>query len=306
MRPRHARAGSAILVWALLLAGCSRGEPAAKARAEPRLPAGEAGEVLRRAMQAAGGWERWKQLQDVAYISTLNILDARRQVSSESIGWYKAPLHRGALARMDSIGLPSEVRFGISGDDTWILSDGEPVLAPAQLALTRFDMVSNLFWFSLPFVIAEMPATVTDLGRQRSEEEGRTWHRLKVVFDEPNPAVPGKWFVLYFDDESWLLDRVHARLTAPFLRHELWIGKWLRYRECDGLHKERQRQFFPSNDAGEIVGNLVAEQFVEHVRFNNGFVPADFLKPPETGGAMHATWSRQTPHGGVWVPAVDG
>ena len=291
---------------ALLLAGCSRGEPAAKARAEPNLPTGEAGEVLRRAMEAAGGWERWKDLSDVAFISTLNILDARRQVSSESIGWYKAPLHRGALARMDSIGLPNEVLFGISGDETWILSDGEPVLAPGQLALTRFDMVSNLFWFSLPFLIAEMPATVTDLGSRRSEEEGRTWRRLKVVFDEPNPAVPGKWFVLYIDEESWLIDRVHARLSAPFLRHELWIGKWLRYRECGGLQKERQRQFYPSNDAGDVVGELVAEQFVEHVRFNNGFTPTDFLKPPHSGGTMHATTGDRAPAGTGGMRAADG
>jgi hypothetical protein len=269
----------------LLSTGCSRTPAAGNSAAAPKLPAGEAGKVLQKAIDAAGGWQRWSRLGDVAYISTLNILDPRRQVSSESIGWFKAPLHRGALARMDSIGLPNEVRFGINGDDTWIVSDGQPVLAPEQLALTRFDMVSNLFWFSLPFIVAELPATVTDLGEQASEEEGRRWRRLKVVFDESNPAVPGEWFVLYFDTQSWLLDRVHARLTAPFLRHDVWVGKWLRYRDCDGLKKERQRQFFPASDSGEIVGNLVAEQFVEHVRFNNGFAPGDFLKAPQAGEA---------------------
>jgi hypothetical protein len=187
---------------------------------------------------------------------------------------------------MESIGLPNEVRFGISGDDTWILSDGAPVLAPAQLALTRFDMVSNLFWFSLPFAIAEMPATVTDLGVTASPDEaGRTLHRLKVVFEEPNPAVPGKWFVFYFDTETWLIDRVHARLTAPFLRHEVWVGKWLRYQVVDGVRKERQRQFFPADDGGEIIGALTAEQFVEHVRFNNGFAATDFLNPTRSDGA---------------------
>jgi hypothetical protein len=296
VRPRHARAGCALLLWAILCAGCSRDDPAPQAGSEPTLPRGAAGDKLRRAMAAAGGWERWKTLSDVAYISTLNILDARRQVSSESIGWYKAPLHRGALARKDSIGLPNEVLFGIHGDETWILSDGRPVLAPGQLALTRFDMVSNLFWFSLPFLLAEMPATVTDLGTEESAEEERTFHRLKVVFEEPNPAVPGKWFVLYFDDETWLIDRVHAQLTAPFLRHELWLGKWLRYRELDGLKKERQRQFFPANDAGQIVGNLVAEQFVEHVRFNNGFAPSDFLEPKHADAEPVGAPGHGVPH----------
>jgi hypothetical protein len=269
-------------VLALVVAvGCSRHD-APSARAVPNLPSGEAGEVLKRAFDAAGGWERWVAAKDVSYIATLNLLDIRRQVSSESIGWYMAPLHRGAVARMDSIGLPNEVRFGVRDDQTWIVSDGMEVLSPNQLAVTRFDMVSNLFWFSLPFLVGEVPCKVDDLGTHRSED-GRTWHRLKVVFDTPHAAIPGEWFVLYFDTKTWLIDHVHARLTAPFLRHETWVGKWLGYRDCGGFEKERQRQFYPANDRGEIIGDMVAEQFVEHVRFDNGFLPEHFAKPP-TGG----------------------
>jgi hypothetical protein len=233
---------------------------------------------LRRAFEAAGGWDTWAALRDVSYIATLNLLDMRRQVSSESIGWYMAPLHRGALARMDSIGLPTQVRFGIHDEQTWIVSDGEELTVPEQLVVSRFDMVSNLFWFSLPFLLGESPCTVTDLGAAPSEEGG-SWHRLKVVFDEPNAAVPGEWFVLYFDTETWLIDRVHARLTAPFLRHHIWLGRWRGYQDYGGFKKERQRQFFPANAQGDIIGSLVAEQFVEHVRFNNGFPPEHFTKP---------------------------
>jgi hypothetical protein len=261
----------------LYIAACD-GSPPEESRYEPKLPDGEAGEVLKRAIEAAGGWDRWTNLKDVAFISTLNILDPARQVASESIGWFMAPLHAGTLARMDSIGLPNEVTFGVDGADTWIVSDGEEVDAHRQLALTRFSLVSNLFWFSLPFSLAEVPATVTDLGTIEGDE-GARWHRLKVLFQEPNPGVPGEWFVLYFNTDTWLIDRVHARLTAPFLQHQLWIGRWLHYRDWDGLKRERQRQFFPANLEGQIVGRLVAEQFVEHVKFNNGFPEQHYRKP---------------------------
>ena len=264
----------------VLIAGCRSGSRSADsgAPARPNLPDGEAGRLLLRAIDAEGGWERWRTARDVSYISTLTVLDPAREVSSDSIGWFMAPLHDGALARMDSIGLPTEVRFGIDAERTWIVSDGQPVLAPGQLAVTRFDLVSSLFWFTLPFRLAEHPAQVTYAGSERGPD-GTTWEKLRAEFPQPDPAVPGHWIVLYIDAESGLIDRVHVQLSAPFLRHELWIGQWLGYRDCDGLRKERQRKFFPADAEGNVVGAMVAEQFVEHVRLNNGYGPAHFREP---------------------------
>jgi hypothetical protein len=251
--------------------------------AVPRLPTGEAGKVLARALEASGGWERWVALRDVGYINTLALFDPFGNLSSQSIGWYMAPLHRGLLARMESIGLPDEVLLGVNGTDTWIVRDGTPITESARIDLTRFSMVSNLFWFSLPFAAAEMPATVTDLGEAGGDQETR-WHRLKVVFEADNPGVPGEWFVLYFNTRTGLIDRVHAKIIAAFLRHELWVGNWLDYRDWNGLKKERQRQFYPADDQGEIIGNLVAEQLVEHVQLNNGYTPESFEKPAKAAG----------------------
>jgi hypothetical protein len=270
----------ALLVWA----GCrSTAEAPPAVPSQPHLPDGEAGHVLQRAIDAAGGWERWRGVRDVAYIGMLTIVDPVRQVTSDSIGWFSAPLHDGARARVDSLGLPTEVRFGIDAEDTWIVSDGTPVTAPGQLALARFDMVSSLFWFSLPFVLGERPVTLTYLGEQDGEG-GARWQLLKAEFEQPSPALPGDWFVLYLNDDTGLIDRVHGRLTAPFLRHELWTGEWLHYRDCDGIKKERQRKFFPADESGAIVGDMVAEQFIERIRFNNGYGQDHFLKPPSGDG----------------------
>ena len=225
-------------------------------------------------------------LRDIGYINTLTLLDPVGNVSSQSIGWYMAPLHRGMLARMESIGLPAEVQLGVNGPDTWVLRDGKPVTESPRLELTRFNMVSNLFWFSLPFALAELPATITDLGEVAGTED-RRWHRLKAVFEPHEPGVPGEWFVLYFDTRTGLIDRVHAKITAAFLRHELWVGKWLDYHDWNGLKKERQRQFFPADDKGEIIGNLVAEQLIEHVQLNNGYPPESFERPLQASGGAH-------------------
>lgn len=287
VRRWSSRASVCLATVLVLITGCrsESGSDAGAGPAAPRLPAGDAGRVLQRAIDAAGGWERWRRVRDVAYIGTLTIVDPGREVTSDSIGWFMAPLHDGPLARMDSIGLPTEVRFGVDAERTWIRSDGEPVLAPGQLALTRFDLVSSLFWFTLPFRLAEQPAELSYAGRENGPD-GTSWDKLRAEFPERDPAVPGRWLVLYVDTETGLIDRVHAHLSAPFLRHQLWIGQWLRYRDCDGIRKERQRKFFPADAEGRIVGAMVAEQFVEHVRFNNGFAAEHFREPaPRTPSA---------------------
>lgn len=284
--PRQRRPLAGVLaLLAVVAGGC---EPSTTPTvAVPRLPAGEAGTVLARALDAAGGWSRWVALRDVGYINTLTIFDPYGNVSSQSIGWYMAPLHRGLQARMDSIGLPEEVQLGVNGAETWVLRSDTPIAEPQRLELTRFNLVSNLFWFSLPFALAEMPATITDLGEVDGDDHAR-WHRLKVVFDPSNPGVPGEWFVLYFNTRTGLIERVHAKITAAFLRHDLWVGKWIDYHDWNGLKKERQRQFFPADDRGEIIGNAVAEHLVEHVELNNGYTPESFMKPPKAAEGTHA------------------
>ena len=66
------------------------------------------------------------------------------------------------------------------------------------------------------------------------------------------------------------------------------MGKWLEYRDCGGLKKERQRQFFPADAEGTIVGPMIAEQLVEHVRLNNGFAPELFERPRQAMDAQPA------------------
>src|SRR4030095_11257387 len=76
-------AGALLALW--LCAACTSPgdapQPVAhQAPPQPRLPAGEAGRVLQHAIDAAGGWERWRTLRDVSYISMLTIVDPGRQV----------------------------------------------------------------------------------------------------------------------------------------------------------------------------------------------------------------------------------
>jgi hypothetical protein len=165
-----------------------------------------------------------------------------------------------------------------------MVRDGRAVPGGDQLLLARFNMVSDIFWFSLPFNLAEMPASIVDLGEQE-DDEGQ-WQRLRVTLEDGAPEAPADWCILYVDERTGLIGRVFSHVTASFLPHDLWMGKWLDYQPWDGLTKERRRQFFPADPEGNIIGSLMAERLVEEVRFNNGFSQELFRKPLAADGGQ--------------------
>lgn len=262
---------------------CQRG-PAPSSN--PRLPEGRAGEIVQRAIEASGGWERWRTLSDVSFVSTFLLYDPLGNLAQQTVGMHKSPLHVAPRARFESIGIPEREVIGFDGHETWLLRAGRAVPGRDRLLLARFNMVSDIFWFSLPFNLGEIPAKITDLGDEE-DDEGK-WQRLKVELGEGAPEAPGDWFVLWIDSRTGLIGRVFLHVTAEFLRHRFWMGKWVDYQDWEGLRKERRRQFFPADPEGKVIGPLAAERLVEEVRLNNGFAAGLFEKPLAADGGEPA------------------
>jgi hypothetical protein len=248
----------------------------------PRLPEGHAGEILEHAIDAAGGWESWASKRDAAIVSTTTISNPAADTTSETLGLYRFPLHDYGKVRFDSLGLIEAVAVGFDGKDVWLLRDGRPVTEPGNLDVPRFNVVSTAFWFGLPFRLAELPVTITDEGDESIE--GVLYSRLRVAMSEGAPETPGDWFVIWFDAKSGLIHHLLGHITAPFLSHRLWVGFWRDFRRIDGLLVERRRRFFPSDESGKVVGDLVVDQLVEDVRFDRGLSDDLFHKPASGGG----------------------
>lgn len=245
------------------------------------LPAGAAGDVLRWAIDSAGGWEQWQKHRDASFISTMTMFDPQGHALSETIFLHKLPLHRGMRTRLESIGLPEELVFGFDGQSSWLLRDGELLTGSARTAFTTFYGVSALYWFGLPFIAAESQAALTYEGT--TDMGWRVWDRVRVDYRDV-AAAPMDWIVLYVDRNSGVIDQVHCQVRTEFLDHHLWIGKWRDYREYGGIKRERRRTFFPANSDGEAVGMTAAEQIIEHVRFDNDFDDELFVAPPNARG----------------------
>lgn len=254
------------------------------ASAAAPLPDDEAGRLVGRAIAAAGGWGAWRKHRDAAWVSTLTLFDPFGNAVSEVIFRQRTALHDGLKVRLDSIGLVDEVQFGFDGGSEWMLHDGRAIDDPSRFEFTRFHALSSAYWFSLPFVLAELPAELTYLGSEVSGEA--KLEKVRVGYADSVP-VPFDWLVLYFDSASARLEKVHVHALAAFLQHSLWLGVWRGDRRVDGISVPRQRAFFPADPAGEIVGAMAAEQLMEHVEFDRG-LPADIFTRPENARGLTA------------------
>ncbi len=277
-----------MLIALLSLAACreTAAPPAGRTPAALlNLPDNDAGRVVARAIAVTGGWDAWQRHRDAAFVSTMTIFDAFQNATSETIFMHKLLLHEGMKTRLESIGLTDEVVFGFDGRESWMLHNGRAVTEPARTAFTRFHAISTLYWFNLPFVLAELPGTLSYLGVEGDDD--RRWEKVRVTYTD-STAAAADWLVFYFDANTGLLDKVHCHVTAEFLRQTLWVGKWRDYRDVEGIKRERRRTFYPADLNGSIVGPLTAEQLIEHVRFDNGFPRQLFTKPLAAGGGSPA------------------
>jgi len=181
------------------------------------------------------------------------------------------------MVRFESVDLSEHVAVVLAGDEMWIEKEGVLVCDPPRLNLARLHLRGNLFWFSLPFSLAETWVGVTD-GGDRSEG-GRTWHRLRVQLDADSPPESGDYFVICIDSETGLIDRVLGHLDVPFLAHPLLVGLWRDYQEVDGLRVAHRREVFPADADGRVVGPVMLDQVVQDVRLDGSLPAALFRRP---------------------------
>jgi len=278
---RHAAVAVAAMLAVL---GCSEppqsGPPSAAARRPATLPASRAGELVERAIAAAGGRENWRRHRDASFIGTVTFFDAAGTASSESMYLYRVLLHQGIKARLESVGLPDELVFGLNGPDWWMLRGGRPVDEGGRTVGTQFLAATMAYWFQLPFILGEEGSQLSYEGPEVGED--KRWEKVRVAYGS-GAGVPFEWLVFYFDAETGLIDRLHCAVTAAFLRQPLWVGKWREYRDVGGIKRERRRAFYPADRHGRMLGPVAAEQLIEHMRFDDEPPVEWFRKPLVTG-----------------------
>lgn len=131
-----------------------------------RLPDGRAGELVRRAIEAHGGWEAWTELSTIVYRKITVDLDRSGTPTDSAVARHRYALHPGPMVHIERTGDDGRpVTLINDGDEAWRLVDGDVDDGILPGSPARAPTFGSHFVFCQPFKLADAGARYTHLGR---------------------------------------------------------------------------------------------------------------------------------------------
>lgn len=273
-----------------LVLGSCRPEPSAEQLARrdslealpavERLPDGTAGDVVRRALEAHGGWEAWSRLPAVEYRKTTVSFDDDGAVVDSAVQQHRYALHPERKIRIDGVDdRGREVVLANDGPEATKLVDGRPDRALAGDSPARAPTDGSHYVFSQPFKLTDAGAAFEDLGID-TLPDGAAVHAVRVRYD-PGVGRSGglHTWVYYFDVDTNLLAGYRfgegdAVDPDGFTRHG-------NYRTVEGV------ELFGRRTAYRVVGEDSIRPVRVYLHEDHQVVPSlpdSIFRPARSGG----------------------
>lgn len=171
-----------------------------------RLPDDSAGEVVRRAIEAHGGWEAWVGLGAVDYRKTTISYDEGGAVTDSTVERHRYALRPERKIRIDRVdGDGRTVVLMNDGDEAWQVVDGRLDRGILGRSPARAPTDGSHYVFSQPFKLTDAGANFTYLGAD-TLPDGTPVEAVRVRYD-PGVGRSGglHTWVYYFDTDTHLL-----------------------------------------------------------------------------------------------------
>jgi hypothetical protein len=212
------------------------------------LPDNEGGQIIRMAIERAGGWENWISKNSLSYIKKITHLDSTGAVESTEKQFHIYELKNGFKGRIE---------WAVGNDNFQIINDGahaKKYKNGNELADTKSKDDAWDTSFGSHYVIS-MPFKLTDEGVSLTYEGidtlilDRPVHSVKVEYAKGAGSTGGMhlWWYL-FDVDTY-------DLVGNYLDHGkgYTINIYEGFQEVDGLRIHKKRNRYISNEKKELV-----------------------------------------------------
>ncbi len=171
-----------------------------------RLPESEAGDLVRRAIEAHGGWDAWAALPAVDYRKTTISYADDGTVTDSTVERHRYALDPGPRMRIDWTDEDGRrITLMNDGDEAWRFVDGEESRSLTNPHQAWNSTFGSHYVFGQPFKLTDPGANFEYLGAD-TLEDGTAVEGLRVRYDPGAGSAGGMHtWVYYFDASSGML-----------------------------------------------------------------------------------------------------
>lgn len=268
------RVTEGVLLAALLFvltAGCRPADGPSSARATEvdtapidRLADDEAGRLVRRAIEYAGGWEAWENAQTLGYRKTTIYFDEEGGERERVVQRHRYVLHPTPRMRIEYEEEGRDVVLINDGDEAWKWIDGGRVTTQDDRDHAWNSTFGSHYVMAMPFKLADPGAVLTYAGRDTID--GTPVKAVRVEYEDGAGSAGGMhtWTYYFAADD--------ARLIANHLRYgdgpgDYDLTRYEEIRKVGGLRLPMRRVSYHSNAVAEKLSKVSA-YLNEDVRIN--------------------------------------
>lgn len=236
------------------------------------IPNSEAGDIVRKAIESAGGWEAWSSKKALSYIKTITFYDSTGEVTRVSRQLHEYNLHPRFQARISYEDNGKKYVILNNGQQAWKLEDGKIMTDEASKNSSWNSSFGSHYVMCMPFKLADHGAQFAFDGKTILPN-GKEVNSIKVTYLEGagSSALYHTWW--YFFDPS-----THE-LVANFLDfgNGYDYTEYLAFTSVDGIKLNQRRKSYKSDSLRMDI--KVSSSYVnEEVQFMDA-LPLSYFEP---------------------------
>lgn len=261
--------------WILLLISfCACAAASAGQSALDRLTSGSAGDVVRRGIEYAGGWDTWEQKKTVAFRKTTTRFRPDGSVERKRVELHRYVLKPELRASIEWEEDGKKIALINNGRQAWKIVEGREATSEEDRNQARNATFGSHYVFTMPFKLTDSGARLEYAGHAQLAD-GTPIENVLVTYEKGAGDAGGLHTWTYSFDEKT------GRLAANHLNYDSGKYDFTEYfddRMVEDLRLASRRLGYNADESGK-TGPKISETLYEDIQFNVPLAESLFASP---------------------------
>lgn len=211
------------------------------------LPDSEAGDIVRKSIDWAGGWDNWTGKKYLSYTKIIQYYDSTGTMERESRQLHRYQLHPQIKVNISWQEDQDQYTIVNNGEQAWKLKNGAQLTEQSDINHAWNSSFGSHYVMCMPYKLAD-PGTVLTYEGLDTLADGSVVHAIKTTYEKGAGSAAGMhtwWY--YFDTDTY-------RPVANFLDYGDGFSytHYEAFEVVDGLQLNKERKSYPTNANGDL------------------------------------------------------